>query len=176
MSGIGRQRAERHLAPRNPSGLRPCSPGWPHDLCARSCRPIKGRCSGANVRPFAARWVNFAQCTPPLSVDPTRSGARAGRSGIGATSPLAAVSANDEFPPLSAAQPLRWEWLFLAPNRSLATPPALSRSDSAERMCACGPPHLSKLPCGRRVIVGERPATLRSLPVAAGGPAARLLS
>ena len=53
----------------------------------RSCRPIKGRCSGANVRPFAARWVNFAQCTPPLSVDPTRSGARAGRSGIGAASP-----------------------------------------------------------------------------------------
>ena len=64
----------------------------------RSCRPIKGRCSGANVRPFAARWVNFAQCTPPLSVDPTRSGARAGRSGISATSPLARVSAKDRNP------------------------------------------------------------------------------
>src|SRR6516164_9006163 len=51
---------------------------------------------------------------------------------------------------------------------------ALSRSDPAERMRACGPPHLSKPPCGRSVICGERPATLRSLRVAAGEPAVRL--
>ena len=76
--------------------------------------------------------------------------------------------------PIAGAQPRHWERVLMPPNRSLATPPALSLSDPADRMRACGPPHLSKLPCGRSVICGERPATLRSLRVAAGGPAVRL--
>ena len=65
---------------------------------------------------------------------------------------------------------------FLAPvsARHVLREPGAGDRPAAERTRACGPPHLSKPPCGRSVICGERPATLRSPRVAAGGPAVRL--